>query len=248
MASYELLERLKLDGPVPHHVAVIMDGNGRWARARGLPRYRGHAAGMTAVRETIEGACEAGVRVLTLFAFSTENWNRPEREIGALMRLLQAYVKREAAELIRQGVEVHVHGDVERLAAGPRKAVGQIEELTRGGATLHLNLMISYSGRAELARAARRLAQKVKRGELEPEQVDEAALAGELYTADLPEPDLLIRTSGEQRISNFMLWQLAYTELYITPTLWPDFSREHLFEALHEYQKRDRRFGRVAAS
>ena len=246
--AYELLERLKLDGRLPRHVAVIMDGNGRWARARGLPRYRGHSAGMSAVREVIEGSVEAGVRILTLFAFSTENWNRPEREVGALMRLLQAYVKREASELKRQGVEVHVHGDLERLAAGPRRGVEEIQRITRGGDKLHLNLLISYSGRAELARAARRLAERVRSGELEPQQIDEAAMAAELYTADMPEPDLLIRTSGEQRISNFMLLQLAYTELYITPTLWPDFTRRDLFEAILEYQRRDRRFGRVTAS
>ncbi|HUF11736.1 MAG TPA: polyprenyl diphosphate synthase [Longimicrobiales bacterium] len=246
--AYELLERLKLEGRLPQHVAVIMDGNGRWARARGLPRYRGHSAGMSAVREVIEGSVEAGVRILTLFAFSTENWNRPEREVGALMRLLQAYVKREAAELKRQGVEVHVHGDLDRLAAGPRRGVDEIERVTAGGDRLHLNLLISYSGRAELARAARRLAERVRAGELDPEQIDENAMAGELYTAGMPEPDLLIRTSGEQRISNFMLWQLAYTELYITPTLWPDFTRRDLFEAILEYQRRDRRFGRVTAS
>jgi undecaprenyl diphosphate synthase len=245
--AYELLERLKLEGRLPQHVAVIMDGNGRWARARGLPRYRGHSAGMSAVREVIEGAVEAGVRILTLFAFSTENWNRPEREVGALMRLLQAYVKREAGELQRQGVEVHVHGDLERLSEGPRRGVEEIQRITRGGDKLHLNLLISYSGRAELARAARRLAERVRAGELEPDGIDEAALAAELYTAGMPDPDLLIRTSGEQRISNFMLWQLAYTELYITPTLWPDFTRRDLYEAILEYQRRERRFGRVTA-
>jgi len=243
--TYELLERLKLDGRLPRHVAVIMDGNGRWARARGLPRYKGHTAGMASVREVIEGCVEAGVPILTLFAFSTENWNRPEREVNALMRLLQAYVKREAAELKRQGVEVHVHGDLDRLSSGPRRGVEEIQHITRGGARLHLNLLISYSGRAELARAARRLAERVQAGELAPAGVDEAALEAELYTAGMPDPDLLIRTSGEQRISNFMLWQLAYTELYITPTLWPDFTRRDLFEAILEYQRRDRRFGRV---
>ena len=246
--TYELLERLKLDGRLPGHVAVIMDGNGRWARARGLPRYKGHTAGMASVREVIEGCVEAGVPVLTLFAFSTENWNRPEREVNALMRLLQAYVKREAAELKRQGVEVHVHGDLERLASGPRRGVEEIQRITRGGDKLHLNLLISYSGRAELARAARRLAERVRAGELEPSQIDEALFESELYTANIPEPDLLIRTSGEQRISNFMLWQLAYTEMYITPTLWPDFTRRDLFEAIIEYQRRERRFGRVTAS
>ena len=246
--TYELLERLKLDGRLPRHVAVIMDGNGRWARARGLPRYKGHMAGMASVREVIEGCVEAGVPVLTLFAFSTENWNRPEREVNALMRLLQAYVKREAAELKSQGVEVHVHGDLDRLAAGPRRGVEEIQKITRGGTKLHLNLLISYSGRAEIARAARRLAERVRAGELEPAQIDEALFESELYTTGIPEPDLLIRTSGEQRISNFMLWQLAYTEMYITPTLWPDFTRRDLFEAILEYQQRERRFGRVTAS
>ena len=245
--TYELLERLKLDGRLPRHVAVIMDGNGRWARARGLPRYKGHTAGMSSVREVIEGCVEAGVSYLTLFAFSTENWNRPEREVNALMRLLQAYVKREATELKRQGVEVHVHGDLERLASGPRRGVEEIQRITRGGARLHLNLLISYSGRAELARAARRVAERVHTGELDPAQIDEAAIEAELYTAGIPDPDLLIRTSGEMRISNFMLWQLAYTEMVITPVLWPDFTRRDLFDAILEYQRRDRRFGRVTA-
>ncbi len=243
--TYELLERLKLDGRLPRHVAVIMDGNGRWARARGLPRYKGHTAGMASVREVIEGCVEAGVAYLTLFAFSTENWNRPEREVNALMRLLQAYVKREAAELKRQGVEVHVHGDLARLGSGPRRGVEEIQRITRGGDKLHLNLLISYSGRAEIVRAARRLAERVRAGELEPSQIDEALFETELYTANMPEPDLLIRTSGEQRISNFMLWQLAYTEMYITPRLWPDFTRHDLAAAVADFRRRDRRFGLV---
>lgn len=242
----ELLQRIKVDGRVPTHVAVIMDGNGRWARSRGLPRIRGHSAGATAVREVIEGAVEAGVSILTLFAFSQENWNRPAGEVGALMRLLQRYVVRERDELIRQGVRVHVHGDLDRLASTPRRAIDEIQRLTARGRTLHLNLMISYGGRAEIVRAAKRLAERVRSGELEPADIDEAAFSGELYTTGLPDPDLLIRTSGEQRISNFLLWQLAYTELYITPVLWPDFGREQLFTAIHDYQKRERRFGRVS--
>ncbi len=246
MAS-SLLDQIRRDGRVPEHVAVIMDGNGRWAKARGLPRSSGHAAGMKSVREVIEGAIEAGVRVLTLFAFSQENWNRPEREVSALMKLLQLYVTKEQAELIRQGVEVHVHGDVDRLAEAPRRAIERIESATRGGGVLHLNLMISYGGRAELARAARRLAERVQAGKLDPADITEDSLAAELYTSGLPDPDLLVRTSGEQRISNFMLWQVAYTELYITPLLWPEFRREHLFAAIHDYQQRERRFGRVTA-
>lgn len=240
------LERIRLGGAIPAHVAIIMDGNGRWARARGLPRYRGHMAGMASVREVVEGAIEAGVRVLTLYAFSLENWNRPRREVAALMRLLRHYLIQERAELREQGVEVRVLGEVERLPAGARAAVAAMEEATRGGRALRLNLMVSYSGRAELVRAFRRLAERVESGALSADEVDEGAIAAELYTAGLADPDLLVRTSGEQRISNFLLWQLAYTELYLSPVLWPDFRREHLFAAIEEYQKRERRFGRVS--
>jgi undecaprenyl diphosphate synthase len=242
------LAELRAGGRVPAHVAIIMDGNGRWARSRGLPRIRGHAAGMKSVREVIEGAIAAGVAELTLFAFSQENWNRPPAEVAALMRLLQRYVEKERDELKEQGVEVHVHGDRERLAPAARRALEDIEAHTRGGTRLHLNLMISYGSRAEIVRAARRLAERVKQGELDPADIDERTFAAELYTAASPDPDLLIRTSGEQRISNFLLWQVAYTELYNTSTLWPDFRRENLFAAIIDYQKRERRFGRVGAS
>ena len=242
-----LLEQVRMTGRVPAHVAIIMDGNGRWANARGLPRFRGHTAGMKSVRDVIEGAIEAGVSILTLYAFSLENWNRPAAEVMALMRLLQRYVARERDELIRQGVEVKVYGDLERVPRGPRRAVEDLQEKTAGGSELRLNLMISYGSRAEITRAARRLASLVRAGKLNPEDIDETALGNELYTAGLPDPDLLIRTSGEQRISNFMLWQLAYTELYITPLFWPDFRRVHLFEAILDYQKRERRFGRVGS-
>ena len=247
MADTDLLQSIKVGGRVPAHVAVIMDGNGRWARARGLPRFRGHSAGIKSVRDTIEGAIEAGVDVLTLFTFSQENWSRPAAEVEALMKLLRRFARSEREELKRQGVAVHVLGDVERLPPAPLRAVREIEDYTRGGRTLRLNLMISYGSRAELTRAARRLAERVARGELDPADIDEQAFAAELFTADLPDPDLLIRTSGEQRISNFMLWQLAYTELWVTPVLWPDFRREHLFQAIADYQRRERRFGRVTA-
>ena len=245
--SSELLQHIEHQGRIPRHVAIIMDGNGRWARARGLPRYKGHAAGMDSVREVIEGAVEAGVEILTLFAFSQENWQRPAREVNALMLLLQRYVKTECEELRSQGVEVRVFGDLDRLPSGPRKAVEEIEEETRGGTELKLNLMVSYSARSEIAGAARRLAEEVAAGRLRPEDVDEELLSARMLTSQFPDPDLLVRTSGEQRISNFMLWQLAYTELYITPTLWPDFDRERLFEAILEYQQRERRFGRIGA-
>jgi undecaprenyl diphosphate synthase len=233
---------------VPRHVAVIMDGNGRWARERGLPRHLGHREGMSAVRETVKGAIEAGVEILTLFAFSTENWRRPAEEVSALMGLLEIYARKERAELCRQGVEVHVLGELDRVDASTRSAVESIVEGTRGGTNLRLNLMISYGGREEILRAVRRLAEQVRAGGLAPGQIDEESFADALFTRGLPDPDLLIRTSGERRISNFMLWQLAYTELHVSSVLWPDFDREDLFEAILDYQRRERRFGRVSAS
>jgi undecaprenyl diphosphate synthase len=245
--SSERLDRIRLHGDVPEHIAVIMDGNGRWAAERGLPRHLGHREGMKAVRETIEGAIEAGVGILTLFAFSTENWNRPLQEVSALMRLLELYARKEREELVGRGVEVHVLGELERLDEAARRAVDSIVSQTAGGRRLRLNLMISYGGREEIVRAARLLSDRVRSGELRAEEIDEEMLESALFTRGLPPPDLLIRTSGEYRISNFMLWQLAYTELYITPVFWPDFGREHLFEAILDYQRRDRRFGRVVS-
>lgn len=247
MAAEDLLDRIRVSGDVPRHVAIIMDGNGRWARQRGLPRHLGHREGMKSVREVIEGAGDAGIRILTLFAFSTENWQRPPQEVSALMGLLQLYARKEREDLRRQGVEVHVLGELDRIDPATRKAVDTIVEGTRGGTQLRLNLMISYGGREEIVRAVRTVAERVARGELAPDAIDESVLESALFTADLPDPDLLIRTSGEQRISNFLLWQMAYTELFISPVLWPDFSREHLFEAVLDYQRRERRFGRVSA-
>lgn len=231
---------------LPTHIAIIMDGNGRWAKSRGLPRFRGHSAGMQSVRKVVEAAVEIGIPYLTLYAFSQENWQRPAAEVAALMKLLQHYVRKERDELIRQGVSVRVFGDLSRLSPGARKAVDHIEERTDGGKNMQLNLMISYGSREEMLRATRIIAEKVKHGELDANDIDERVFSNELYTKGIPDPDLLIRTSGELRISNFMLWQLAYTELYITPTLWPDFRREDLAAAIHEYQKRERRFGRVS--
>ena len=247
MAS-DLLQQLRLNGPVPRHVAVIMDGNGRWARERGRPREFGHRAGMRAVREAVEAAGDAGVEVLTLFAFSQENWARPQGEVAALMALLELYVRRERRELKEKGVEVHAVGELHRLGPRTRAAIQGIVDHTRGGTKLKLNLAISYGARAEIAQAARRLAERVREGTLMPGEIDEELIAQHLYTPGDPDPDLLIRTSGELRISNFMLWQLAYTELYVSPVLWPDFTREHFFQAILEYQRRERRFGRVLAS
>ncbi len=243
----DLLDRILMNPRVPRHVAIIMDGNGRWARKRGLPRHAGHWEGMNAVREAIEGACATGVEILTLFAFSTENWKRPRSEIDALMRLLQVYAEKEREQLARAGVEARVLGEVERLDPAAREAVRQIENATRGGSVLRLNLMVSYGAREELVRAARSLCEQARNGTLDPESIDEEAFEGALFTSGLPDPDLLIRTSGEFRLSNFLLWQLAYTELYITPSLWPDFTRDDLFAAILDYQQRERRFGRVAA-
>jgi undecaprenyl diphosphate synthase len=243
--SHDLLQRVRVHGAVPAHIAIIMDGNGRWAKGRSLPRPLGHHAGMKAVREVVEGSLEAGVGVLTLFAFSQENWRRPAGEIEALMKLLEEYIAKEASELRAQGVAVRVLGHLERLGQGARRAVERIVAETAGGQALALNLCISYSARAEIARAARLLAESVAAGGLDPGDIDEAAVSRMLYTAEWPDPDLLIRTSGEMRISNFLLWQLAYAELYVTPVLWPDFTRRHLFEAILEFQRRERRFGRV---
>ncbi|MEX0856358.1 MAG: polyprenyl diphosphate synthase [Gemmatimonadota bacterium] len=236
------------DCPVPRHVAVIMDGNGRWAADRGLPRIAGHHSGMNVVRETIEASIEVGVEILTLFAFSTENWHRPEEEVHALMTLLKVYADKEREELRESGVEVHVLGDLARLDEEARNAVRMIEEATAGGDRLRLNLMISYSGRADVLRATRELARRVGSGEISPEEIDEESFSECLFTRGLPDPDLLIRTSGEFRLSNFMLWQLAYAEIHITPVLWPDFTRHDLFFAVQEYQRRERRFGRIAPS
>jgi undecaprenyl diphosphate synthase len=245
--SDDLLHRVRLHGAVPAHIAVIMDGNGRWAKGRALPRPLGHHAGMKAVREVVTGCLDAGVGVLTLFAFSQENWQRPPIEIEALMSLLEEYIAREAGELRDRGVRVRILGELGRLGPGARRAVERIMADTAGGTELALNLCISYSSRAEIARAARQLAEEVAAGRLDPSQIDEEAVAGRLFTAPWPDPDLLIRTSGEMRISNFLLWQLAYAELYVTPVLWPDFTRRHLYEAILEFQRRDRRFGRVTA-
>lgn len=247
MEDDPLLAQVRLHGAAPVHVAIIMDGNGRWAQGRSLPRPLGHAAGMQSVREAVEGCLAAGVEVLTLFAFSQENWQRPADEVAALMSLLEEYIEKEMADLRAQRVSVRFLGELGRLAPSARAAVDRISAATAGGDALALNICISYGSRAELARAARLIAEDVAAGRLVPGQVDEDEVARRLYTAEWPDPDLLIRTSGEQRISNFLLWQLAYAEFYVSPVLWPDFTRHHLFEAILEFQRRDRRFGRVTA-
>lgn len=246
-ASDDLLAKVRVQGAVPRHVAIIMDGNGRWARERLLPRPIGHRQGMKAVREVVEAALEVGVEVLSLFAFSQENWQRPAGEVSALMSLLEEYIQKEADELDAQGVRVVFLGDLDRLGTPQRAAVDRVMAQTAAHSKLVLNLFISYGSRAEITRAARLLAEEVAAGRMTPAQVDEAALAGKLFTAGCPDPDLLIRTSGEMRISNFLLWQLAYTELHISRVLWPDFGRCELYGAILDFQNRDRRFGRVSA-
>lgn len=236
-----------MDAPAPRHVAIIMDGNGRWARERHLPRTLGHRAGMKAVRAVVEGCLEAGVEWLSLFAFSQENWHRPAAEVSALMSLLEEYIDREASELRDQGVRVRVFGNLDLLSEAALRAVRRLEHATSSGAKLGLNLFISYGGRAELVRAARAIVADVEAGVLSPDAIDEDAIRARLYTAECPDPDLLIRTSGERRLSNFLLWQVAYAELYIANVLWPDFGRQGLFDAIDDFQRRDRRFGRVNA-
>ncbi len=245
MSEDALLQRIRLNGAIPTHVAVIMDGNGRWAQGRSLPRPLGHAAGMAAVREAVEACLATGVEVLTLFAFSQENWQRPADEIAALMNLLEEYIQKEMSDLRARRVAVRFLGELDRLVPSAREAVERIVSTTAGGDALALNICVSYGSRAEITRAARLLAEDVAAGRLRAEQVDEEALARRLYTAEWPDPDLLIRTSGEQRISNFLLWQLAYAEFHVSPVLWPDFTRQHFFEAILDFQRRDRRFGRV---
>ena len=246
-APADLLTQIRANGAVPKHVAIIMDGNGRWARDRMLPRPIGHRNGMKSVREVVETSLEAGIEVLSLYAFSLENWDRPELEVAALMSLLEEYIQREADELDKQGVQVRMLGELSLLTPAAKAAVDRVMQQTAHNSKLRLNLFISYGSRAEIVRAAKMIAADVAAGRLKIEDVDDAAMSQRLFTADCPDPDLLIRTSGEQRISNFLLWQVAYTELYISDVLWPDFGRRDLFEAILDYQSRDRRFGRVTA-
>jgi undecaprenyl diphosphate synthase len=237
----ELIRR----GNLPRHVAIIMDGNGRWAKARGVPRLMGHRAGRESVREAVKGCVALGVEVLTLYTFSIENWNRPKREVDALMTILRHTLREEREELRRQNVRLQVIGRVQDLPAPVRKAIDEAREFLSGSTGLLLNLALSYSGRAEIVDAVRGLLREHSERPVDPAHLGEVQIERHLYTADLPDPDLLIRTSGEMRISNFLLWQMAYTEMWITDTLWPDFRRRHLYQAIADFQKRERRFGRV---
>ena len=232
--------------PPPAHVAIIMDGNGRWAKARGLPRVAGHRRGGEAVRRAVIAAAELGISYLTLFGFSSENWKRPAHEVDDLMTLLRHYLRGEVAELHRNNVRVRVIGDRLRLAPDIVTLIDNTETLTAGNTGLRLSVALSYGGRAEIAGAARRIAEAAMAGQLRPDQIDETVFACYLLTADMPDPDLVIRTSGEQRLSNFLLWQTAYSEFVFIDTLWPDFTKTDLERALSEFHGRERRYGATA--
>jgi undecaprenyl diphosphate synthase len=227
----------------PVHVAIIMDGNGRWARARGLPRVIGHKRGAESVRTSVKACNELGVSYLTLFGFSSENWSRPESEVKDLMALLRLHLKGEMAELHQNGVRFRAIGDRSRLGDGIVALIESAESLTRSNTGLNLTVALSYGGRDEITAAARRLARQVAEGRIDPDAIDQQAFAGQLETAGIPDPDLIIRTSGEKRISNFLLWQSAYSEFVFVDTLWPDFGRQDLETAILEYQRRERRYG-----
>ncbi len=231
---------------VPAHVAIIMDGNGRWAKKHGEHRVVGHANGVRSVREALTGATEIGVKFLTLYAFSTENWNRPQDEVNALMDLLVKTVIDEIDELMEKGVKLHAIGDLESLPAECRNTLFQAIERTKSNTRITLTLALSYSARWEITQMVRKVAAKAASGEIDPQHIDEQVIGSNLSTAGIPDPELLIRTSGEQRISNFLLWQIAYAELWFTPVFWPDFRKEHLFAAIHDYQNRERRFGLIS--
>ncbi|UFJ43239.1 isoprenyl transferase [Brevibacillus humidisoli] len=232
-------------GDIPQHIAVIMDGNGRWAKKRNLARIVGHRSGMQTVKEIVKAADGIGVKTMTMYAFSTENWKRPRDEVDYLMKLPQEFLSTELEELNERNVRVRMLGNSDRLPSHTIEAMNIAEERTRQNTGLQLNFALNYGGRTEIVKAVTELARQVQAGELKPEEIDEALLAQHLYTRDLPDPDLLIRTSGEIRLSNFMLWQMAYTELWFTDVLWPDFTKEHFFEAIAEYQGRARRYGAV---
>jgi undecaprenyl diphosphate synthase len=244
-SSY-LKEMLNQNHELPNHVAVIMDGNGRWATQRGLPRVAGHRAGVKSVRAIVEAAGELGIEVLTLYTFSKENWQRPVNEVSTLMKLLASTLRKEINELHQKNVQIRTIGDLDDLPQFAYEQVVEGIEKTRHNTGLILNLALSYGGRSEIMKAVREIAEKVRDGELYLGDVDEEIFSDFLYSKNLPDPDLLIRTSGEQRISNFLLWQLAYAEIYLTPTLWPDFGKKEFYDALVWYMKRERRFGRVS--
>ncbi|MEO6939077.1 MAG: isoprenyl transferase [Candidatus Kapaibacterium sp.] len=243
----EVQQELLRAGKVPNHIAVIMDGNGRWAEERGLPRIAGHQAGIASVRDATRASRELGLEYLTVYAFSTENWKRPRKEISMLMRLLLKMLREELDEMRENGVRLNTIGQTNALPKEVQRELFQAMEKTSDNTRLTLTLALSYSGRWDLVRAMQTLALDVRRGKISPEDITDNLVRSYLTTANLPDPDLLIRTSGELRLSNFMLWELAYSEIYVTNTYWPDFRRENLYDAIRDYQKRERRFGLTGA-
>lgn len=232
-------------GSIPKHIAIIMDGNGRWAKEKNLPRISGHRQGINSVREITRVCGEIGVKYLTLYTFSTENWNRPQNEVNALMRLLLNTINIEVRELNKNNVCFKTIGDIDQLPMITKKGIQDGEELTKNNTGLNLCLALSYGSRQEIINSVRRISEKVKNGIMKIEQINEESFSKELYTSEFPDPDLLIRTSGENRISNFLLWQIAYSEIYLTETYWPDFGEGELIKSLLDYQSRERRFGKV---
>jgi len=230
---------------IPQHVAIIMDGNGRWAKKRGLPRVAGHRAGAETVRKTVETCKELGISYLTLYAFSSENWNRPEKEVASLMGLLERFLTAELKVMIKMGVKLRAIGRTQMLPEATRQKLEQAIEETSTNTCITVTLALSYGGREEIIDATKKLAQSVKDGELDVEEIDNTAFSNALYAADTPDPDLLIRTSGEMRLSNFLLWQLSYAEIVVTQKNWPDFKKEVFLDSLREYSNRERRFGKL---
>jgi undecaprenyl diphosphate synthase len=238
-------EKLNLD-KLPKHIAIIMDGNGRWAKKQGKLRTFGHQIGVKAVKDVVEGATELGIEYLTLYTFSTENWNRPQSEVDALMELLVETMHEETPTLLKNNIRLLAIGDIESLPINCREKLHETIQKTASHTRLTLVLALSYSSRWEILKAVNKLAEKVKKGEINPGEITAQVFNNELCTAGMPDPELLIRTSGEKRISNYLLWQIAYTELYFTDILWPDFTRENLYEAIYDYQQRERRFGVIS--
>ncbi|MEW6535702.1 MAG: isoprenyl transferase [Candidatus Auribacterota bacterium] len=240
----EILENYNIH-TLPRHIAIIMDGNGRWAKQKGLKRVFGHRAGVDSIRDVVTFCAEAGIQYLTLYAFSTENWARPKLEVSMLMKLLQEYLVKELPTFAKNNIQFNTIGITEQLPDKVQKLIRYNKEQTQSNTGLTLTLALNYSGRSELTEAMRSIAKQISNGQLKPEEITEEIISNNLFTHDMPDPDLLIRTSGEMRVSNYLLWQISYAEIWITPVLWPDIRRQHIIEALQDFQKRDRRFGKV---
>jgi len=245
-ADSKLQQALKQAGEIPVHIAIIMDGNGRWAKKRALPRVAGHRRGVETVKDIVKACAQVGVKYLTLYTFSTENWKRPKDEVSTLMRLLLRSLKREAKELHENDIRMQTIGDIKSLPEAVQNELRETIKKTAGNKKMTLNLALSYSGRWELIKAVKEIAALASEGKISENEINEANFSKFLTTKDIPDPDLLIRTSGEFRVSNFLLWQIAYTEFFITDVYWPDFNRKHLYEAIKDFQHRERRFGKVS--